>query len=198
MARACGQMANMPQDNSLPAAEVPALIAHIVERFHETHRRELPVLVALARDIGAAGTDLADHLASMASALELHMFKEEMRLFPMMEQGGSTLIGLLIDDLMREHRAHEEAVARLAVLTGALPVPTGHDDPADALRAGVAKLVADLGEHVRLEDELLFPRFLPSSRVVAALPSLRGSRCVRRRRIWPETASPSSTGVQTR
>lgn len=163
-------MATMPDDATLHAAAVTALTAHIVERFHDTHRRELSMLTMLARKLGPSGTELAEHLASMATALEMHMFKEEMRLFPMMEQGGGTLIGLLIDDLMREHRAHEEAVARLEVLTAGLPPPAQREGTADALRAGVAKLVADLGEHVRVEDEVLFPRFGASPRAPVLQP----------------------------
>jgi regulator of cell morphogenesis and NO signaling len=88
----------------------------------------------------------------------------------MMEQGGNTLIGHLIDDLVREHRAHEEAVARLESLTAGLAAPPDRERTVDALRAGVAKLVDDLGMHVRLEDEVLFPRFEPSSRSPAHLP----------------------------
>lgn len=160
----------MPDDDTLPAADVPALTAHIVERFHETHLRELALLVSLAHELGASGADLAEHLASMTSLLERHMFKEEMRLFPMMEQGGNTLIGLLIDDLVREHRAHEEAVARLEALTAGLSVLPGREDTTGALRTGVAKLVADLAEHVRLEDEVLFPLFEASPRTPARLP----------------------------
>ncbi len=52
-------MPAMPQDDPPAAADVRAQIAHILERFHETHRRELPVLVALARELGASGTALA-------------------------------------------------------------------------------------------------------------------------------------------
>lgn len=157
-------MAGMPHDDTPAADDAPALIAHIVERFHETHRRELPALLALAGEAGASAAALAEHLASMAGALELHMFKEEMRLFPMMEQGGSTLIGLLIDDLAREHRAHDEAIARLEALAGALPATAG------VLRAGVTRFVADLGEHMRLEDEVLFPRYAASPRGSAVRP----------------------------
>ena len=152
-------MADMPALQTLPAADAAMLIAHILERFHETHRRELPVLVALAHEQGAPGTELAAHLTAMSSALELHMFKEEMRLFPMLEQGGNALMGQLIDDLMREHRAHEDAMTRLeALLAAALPAALVHEGPADALRVGVAKLLTDLVEHVRLEDEWLFSR----------------------------------------
>jgi regulator of cell morphogenesis and NO signaling len=159
----------MPAAHDTPAVDVHALIAHIVERFHETHRRELPRLVELARGLGATGAPLADHLDAMAQALEQHMFKEEMRLFPMMEQGGSALIGHLIDDLAREHRAHDEAIARLEALRAALRVPAQHASTADALRAGVDALVVDLREHMRVEDDALFPPFAAAPRTRASL-----------------------------
>jgi regulator of cell morphogenesis and NO signaling len=152
-------MQAMSDHDDLDALATPALIARIVERFHEAHRRDLPALAALTRELGEPGAALAAHLGSMADALELHMFKEEMRLFPMMEQGGGRLIGHLIDDLVPEHRAHEDCIARLEALVSALPAPPGRDGTVDALRAGAARLVADLVEHVRLEDEVLFRRF---------------------------------------
>jgi regulator of cell morphogenesis and NO signaling len=149
----------MPDDHTLPGGDAVELIAHIVERFHETHRRELRKLAALASELGASGADLAEHLASMATALELHMFKEEMRLFPMMEQGGNALIGRLIEDLERDHRVHEQAISGLEELTARLSVLAERAETVDALRTGVAKLVADLRAHIRLEDDVLFPRF---------------------------------------
>jgi regulator of cell morphogenesis and NO signaling len=159
----------MPTANTLRADDVPTLIAHILERFHDTHRRELPGLVALARELGASGAELAGHLDTMAKALDLHMFKEEMRLFPMIEQGGSPLIGHLIDDLAREHRAHDEAIARLEELLAALHVAPEHVGIAGALRAGVAKLVDDLRQHMHAEDDVLFPPFAAAPRPRASL-----------------------------
>jgi regulator of cell morphogenesis and NO signaling len=161
------QIACMADDRNPPADDVPALIAHVVERFHETHRRELRTLSALAREPGARGGDLAEHLAAMTTALELHMFKEEMRLFPLMEQGGGALIGLLIDDLERDHRAHEQAISRLEALSSGLAATPEGAGAADALRAGVNKLVADLRAHMRLEDEVLFRRFSAAPRTHA-------------------------------
>ncbi len=128
--------------------DTPALIAHILDRFHEGHRRDLAMLRPQAR---AASAALADHLDAMAAALEHHMFKEEARLFPMMEQGGHGLLPLLIDDIEAEHRSHEEAVARLRALME-VPMP-------DALRRGLERFVDDLAEHVRLEDAVLFRHF---------------------------------------
>jgi regulator of cell morphogenesis and NO signaling len=150
-----------------PAATSPlgaaALIAHVLERFHETHRRELPTLLQWARELQALGAapDTALHLQAMAAALESHMFKEEMRLFPMMEQGGSSLIGHLIDDMEAEHRAHEAAIARLRSLLAGLAAPAGAQAQRAALQAAGDKLIDDLTEHIRVEDEVLFAMFRP-------------------------------------
>ena len=143
--------------------DAEALIEHILTRFHEAHRRDLPPLQAQARAAVARGAPpaLAEHLDAMAVALEQHQFKEEMRLFPMMEQGGNTLMGHLIDDLEAEHRLHEGAMAALHEVLAGWP-----DDGADAqaLRAGLGRLFADLAAHVQLEDEVLFPRFSAGGR----------------------------------
>lgn len=124
------------------------LIAHILDRFHEGHRRDLPALVQQARETAPA---LADHLAAMAAALELHMFKEEARLFPMMEQGGHSLLGLLIDALEREHRAHEQALATLIDLMD--------ESAPESLRQPLQHFIDELRAHVQIEDEVLFRRF---------------------------------------
>jgi regulator of cell morphogenesis and NO signaling len=135
------------------------LIAHILARFHETHRRELPEILRLAAELEAGGATpgLLDQLAAMAEALDSHMFKEEMRLFPMMEQGGNTLIGHLIDDMHEEHLAHRAEMARLESLLASLPVAAEQMAP---LRAALGKLFADLVEHIHAEDDVLFPMFI--------------------------------------
>ncbi len=92
--------------------QTTALIEHIQTRFHEGHRRALPELLAMAAAAEANGIDagLVDALRTIGNELEQHMFKEEMRLFPMMTQTGNTLIGRLIQDLHCEHLAHEHAM----------------------------------------------------------------------------------------
>ena len=95
----------------------------------------------------------------MAKALEMHMFKEEMRLFPMMEQGGNTLIVHLIDDMQAEHLDHADVVAELEHRMADLVAPAGTEPDVAALRAAVAKLFDDLAQHVQLEETVLFPMF---------------------------------------
>lgn len=141
--------------NAAPA-DTEALIAHILERFHETHRRELPGLIAQAQ---AVSGPLAGALDALAQGLEQHLFKEEMRLFPMMEQGGSTLIVHLVDDMQAEHERQQQELRELQALVES----EGIAARAPGLRAGLDKLLSDLREHMRVEDEDLFPRFRPAA-----------------------------------
>lgn len=136
------------------------LVEHVLERFHEVHRRELLQIVALTRGVEAGGgpAGFAAPFAALAEALEMHMFKEEMRLFPMMEQGGNSLIVQLIDDMQAEHRLHGDEVAHLDAVLQALPAADGGSVLA-TLRAAWAKFLADLAEHTRVEDERLFVMF---------------------------------------
>lgn len=103
------------------------LIDHTLTRFHETHRSELPGIVALARELEGKGATptLADDLDVMAKAPEMHMFKEEMRLYPMMEQGGNTLIVQHIGDMQAEHLDHADVAAELKRRMADLVAPAG-------------------------------------------------------------------------
>jgi regulator of cell morphogenesis and NO signaling len=148
-----------------PEAAV-ALIELILRRFHDGHRRAFPTLLARARAWQAAGgpADTEARMQAFVGGLELHMFKEEMRLFPMMEQGGNTLIGHLIDDLHHEHRAHALAGADLQRLLASASSPA----PAlQSLREAFDSLAAELREHIRAEDEILFPMFKPAAGAAA-------------------------------
>ncbi len=149
-----------------PAA-TPALLDHVLTHFHEAHRRDLPALLALAQALPPSpqADALAAAMAAFGQALEAHMFKEEMRLFPMMEQGGNTLIAHLMADMQREHRQHEAAVAALRGLRAALPGDRADaDDATAAFDAALARLLDDLAAHVQVEDDDLFPRFQPAGR----------------------------------
>lgn len=143
------------------ALDDEALIAHICDRFHETHRRELPAILALARDIEACGapSGLARSLAAMAMDLEMHMFKEEMRLFPMIEQGGNTLLWQLVDAMRAEHLGQRDQIRQLQSGLSLLAVPAGCEARLAELRQAAGKLFADLIEHMEVEDQVLFERF---------------------------------------
>jgi regulator of cell morphogenesis and NO signaling len=140
-----------------------ALIDHIVTRYHMVHRRELPALIALARRVEAehgahalAPRGLAELLSRIAWELESHMQKEEQGLFPLLRDGGDTMAVAM--ELMRdEHDDHAARLGQLAALTRGHAAPQDAGDAWRALCAGTAKLEADLREHIRLENEVLFP-----------------------------------------
>lgn len=155
----------VPGPVELPAT-TDGLIAHIVTRYHETHRREFPELIALARrvervhaDHAQAPAGLADLLARMESELGDHMEKEERILFPMMRAGGNPMIGMPIGVMRHEHDAHGEHLRELARLTDDHTPPDGACNSWRALYTGTRKLESDLMEHIHLENNVLFARF---------------------------------------
>ncbi len=162
-----GELARLSPDAPREApTETSALIGHILARFHDTHRRELPELLLLAarveqRHVGhaqvPAGLEAA--LQELASALDEHMVKEERILFPLMMQGGHPVIAAPISRMRFEHDEHGERLARLEALTHGLVLPEDACPTWRALYAGLRKLIDDVHEHVHLENNLLFPRF---------------------------------------
>ncbi|MFZ5671010.1 MAG: hemerythrin domain-containing protein [Pseudomonadota bacterium] len=158
-----------PEPAARPVAtlEVDGLIEHIIARYHEVHRRELPEAVRLARKVEAvhgaaqgAPVGLADHLALIAADLEEHQQKEEQVLFPMMLMGGAPMIRFPIGRMMAEHEEVREQLARLSELAGRFVPPEGACGSWRELCRLCGKIHDDLIEHMRLENEVLFPRFL--------------------------------------
>jgi regulator of cell morphogenesis and NO signaling len=154
-------------DGEIAPPATPALIDYILARYHEIHRRELPELIRLARQVetvhaGKPGvpTGLASLLERMRSELEQHMCKEELILFPAMKrQAPGQMLAAPIGCMRHEHDDHGEHLRELDVLTGGITLPTGACRTWQALYAGLAKLNEDLMQHIHLENNVLFPRF---------------------------------------
>jgi len=153
------------EDGAIPAG-TGDIIAFILERYHQVHRDEFPGLIALARQVESIHANhpevprgLAEFLEEMADSLETHMQKEEQILFPLLAGGGHPMIGHPIAMMRAEHDDHTENLAALAGLTGGLKLPEGACASWQALYAGLAKLADDLTGHIRVENEVLFPRF---------------------------------------
>lgn len=147
-------------------ANPEALIAHILDRFHATHRRELPQLQALARRVEATHADhplcpagLAAFLATMQDELEAHMVKEEQVLFPTLLAGGGGCAPFAIRRMRMEHDDHAVQLERLRSLTNGFMPPESACSNWVVLYAGCSKLDQDLREHIELENGVLFPLF---------------------------------------
>ena len=152
---------------SAPAPEATdALIDHILTRYHEVHRRELPELIRLAKKVEAVHAhhpepprDIAATLNAIQTELEKHMQIEETELFPFMKQQDGKGSQLPIAQLRHDHDQHGELLHRLETLTNGFVLPEGACRSWEALWAGGSKLVDDVMEHIHLENNVLFPRF---------------------------------------
>jgi len=151
---------------SLAALSVDALIDHILTRYHEIHRHELPQLIELAKkvervhhDVAHAPLGLAEALRQIAIELDAHMKKEEFVLFPAMRNGLQEGISNPIAMMRHEHDVHDQSIRRIEELTGGFAVPEGACGSWQRLYAGLTKLCSDLREHIHAENDILFPRF---------------------------------------
>lgn len=151
--------------DSATDAPTGALIDHIQTRYHDTHRRELPELIALARKVETAhATDpdtphgLTHALEAMVVELEAHMREEEAIVFSALRTGGAGHAADAIPHLREAHEGQEAALNRIAAITHGFRLPRGACPRWQRLYAGLGKLVEDLDEHMYLENEVLFPR----------------------------------------
>ena len=139
------------------------LIDHILQRFHERHREDLPELIRLARRVehvhgerAGCPTGLADHLEILFQELLSHMMKEEQVVFPMLLEGDNGEARSPISLMRLEHDQHGEALARLEALTDDITAPADACNTWNALYAGLARLREDLMQHIHLENNVLF------------------------------------------
>lgn len=144
----------------------PALIDHILTRYHEVHRQQLPELIRMARRVEAVHrahlrvpSGLGDLLETMHAELLSHMQKEEQILFPMLRSGGHPFAHQPIGVMRAEHVEHGATLEKLAAMTDDVTPPADACNTWRALYAGLDQLRDDLMDHIHLENNLLFPQF---------------------------------------
>lgn len=144
----------------------PALIDHIISRYHETHRAEMDWLIPLAQKVERVHGDREDAphgltgaLIALKDDLDQHMAKEEAVLFPLMRQGGNPMIVHPIAQMRHEHDHAAKLLAALDHVTHGFALPEGACGSWRALYTGVRKFADDLVAHMHLENNVLFARF---------------------------------------
>lgn len=149
-----------------PIEDAAALTRHIETRFHASHRTQLPALADLSEKVETVhfGDEdvpegLSDLLRRMIGTLEVHMKKEELVLFPAIRRGGMPGIEAPIFAMRADHDDHDRDVAEIRRLTRGLTLPAGACRTWTALYSGLEEFLADLAEHIRLENDVLFPQF---------------------------------------
>ncbi len=161
------QLAALQRPDVLPDNMAPAaLIDHIISRYHEVHRAQLPELVRMARRVEAVHRDhpgVPAGLAALLEEMELellgHMQKEEAILFPLLKAGGSPYADQPIGVMRAEHTSHGQALDQVHDLTHDMQPPEGACNTWRALYAGLAQFTDDLINHIHLENNVLFPAF---------------------------------------
>lgn len=140
-----------------------ALVNFIIERYHETHRRQFPELITLAERVekvhGAhplCPAGLTQHLQGMYDELATHMEKEEIVLFPMLCRGEYEMAAQQIAVMMSEHEDHGSALKFISGVTHNYNLPEGACNTWKALYQGLKALEEDLINHIHLENNVLF------------------------------------------
>jgi regulator of cell morphogenesis and NO signaling len=144
-----------------------ALVGHILARYHDRLREDLPILVAMAAKVEMRHAEkattpfgLADHLRAMQAAAFDHLEKEERVVFPHVLSGNGASLAAAIQCLEQEHTDHGTNLAHTRELTGNLVPPPEACATWRALYSGLESLERDLMEHIHLENNVLFPRVL--------------------------------------
>lgn len=149
-----------------PLDDPAELTHHIETRYHARHREQLPRLTELAEKVENvhfgdedAPAGLSEVLRRMIGEMEVHMKKEELILFPAIRRGGMPGIEQPIAVMRADHDDHDREIAEIRRLTGNLTLPTGACRTWTALYEGLTEFILDLEAHIRLENDVLFPRF---------------------------------------
>lgn len=151
-----------------PIHDAAELTRHIETRYHARHREQLPQLAEMAEKVEAVhfgDADVPEGLSAilrrLIGELEAHMKKEELILFPAIRKGGGPGIENPIAAMRADHDDHDREIAGIRRLTQDLTLPNGACRTWSGLYAGIEAFIADFAEHIRLENEVLFPQFEP-------------------------------------
>ena len=167
-----------------PGRPIDELCDLIVARHHAYLHRALPLIRAeLARmadaDGAPAGTvaGTRDAFELLAQSVQAHLAKEENLLFPALEalaeadREGRARPALAFPTVLHpirvmeaEHARIEAALDRLQGMTHAFTASDGASERWRHCLADLSRLDADLREHHRTENEVLFPRALELER----------------------------------
>jgi regulator of cell morphogenesis and NO signaling len=163
---------------SISAMSPTRLIQHIVRVHHRNIRQELPRLVELAHIVAARHSARMPELKKTVELLEElrldiseHIRKEEQILFPCIAQLDEApllafrplgqyfnRVGQPVFMMSQEHERAKLLLAELSRFTGDFKAPVWACATLLAFYEGLRRFTEQLLEHVRLENDLLFPK----------------------------------------
>ena len=153
-----------------PLHDAAELTRFIETRYHARHREQLAMLVELSEKVEAVHVDdprapagLAVVLRRMIGAMEVHMKKEELILFPAIRKGGVPGLENPIAVMRADHDDHVVELAEIRRITGGPDLPDDACGSWTRLYMGLEDFMDDLQAHIRLENDVLFPEFEPGA-----------------------------------
>ncbi len=161
------KLAEQPLEKNWRNVALAEIINHIIVRYHDRHREQLPELILQATKVERVHAEkasvprgLAKSLTMLHEELSSHMIKEEQILFPMIKQGmGSQAMGP-ISVMESEHDDAGELVEVIKHITHNVTPPADACTTWRAMYNGINEMIDDLMEHISLENNVLFPRAL--------------------------------------
>lgn len=141
------------------------LVDHIMRNYHQPLDGDLRRLRELTAEAESAGVDVRlgevrRIFVALEAELRDHMDKEEQVLFPMIQRGETDMADGPIEIMSEEHIEALGALTRLRELCDGYAMAPGQDGRVAALYRSMERFEAMMCEHIRLEDELLFPMCL--------------------------------------
>ncbi|HVJ06931.1 MAG TPA: DUF542 domain-containing protein [Acidisarcina sp.] len=154
------------------------LIQHIVRRHHQGVRQELPELLRMAHKLVERRAEDSPELRQIEQLIEQlhrgllkHIGKEEQVLFPVIAdmEENSTLGSPSLHShfktlthpvfvMAQEHEFTSAVYAEMRRATKDFELPAGACTTHQALFEGLRRYEVNLREHIRLENDFLFPR----------------------------------------
>lgn len=153
------------QEQDWTQAAYPEIIEHIIARYHQRHREQLPELIFMAEKVENVHGDRDDCpmgasavLKEIYAELSQHMQKEEQILFPMIKAGQYAMARMPIQVMEHEHDDAGQQVEVLKSITNNVTPPADACNTWRALYSGINEFIDDLMLHIHLENNILFPR----------------------------------------
>ncbi|WP_312269373.1 iron-sulfur cluster repair protein YtfE [Pseudescherichia sp.] len=164
---ALAKLAEQPVDKEWRVAPLAEIIDHIIVRYHDRHREQLPELILQATKVERVHADkpnvprgLTKYLTLLHEELTNHMMKEERILFPMIKQGQGSHAAGPVSVMESEHDEAGELLEVIKHTTHNVTPPPEACTTWKAMYNGINELIDDLMEHISLENNVLFPRAL--------------------------------------